>query len=342
MTLSIQDHFADPILDDLPSREIDIDNRGNSSELTDYQVDVDVSNHVDKQEMRFVDENLQIIDYWEEDSNTIWADIPKIVGSKISSIQMVYGNIENKSNVSTFIREIDGVVGSWHFDEGSGTIAYDYSGNGNDGTIYGATWTNDGKFGSALNFDGSDDYVDCGNDDSLNFGTGDFSISAWVKHIDQGGMDVGICFGDSGGNDNLPLRWDDRGTTNIVRSKINGKKSADIDYNTYYDKWTFIIIARKSGTGYIYINGVEKDNWDASGDISNDVHKRIGVQINSEGISPSNFLHGLIDEIQFYNKFLSTSEISDLLNNYGYTTLNYPGKVLVRKYNSPEPTAVIA
>jgi len=33
------------------------------------------------------------------------------------------------------------VVGSWHFDEGEGIIAYDSSGYLNDGTIHGATWT---------------------------------------------------------------------------------------------------------------------------------------------------------------------------------------------------------
>ena len=98
MTLSIQDHFADPILDDLPIREIDIDNRGNSSELTDYQITVDVSNHVDQQGIRFVDENLQIVDYWEEDSNTIWAEIPKIVGSKTSAIRMIHGDVDSASD----------------------------------------------------------------------------------------------------------------------------------------------------------------------------------------------------------------------------------------------------
>ena len=98
MTLAIQDHFADPILDNLPIREIDIDNRGNSSELTDYQVDVDVSNHIDQQGVRFVDENLQIIDYWEEDTDTIWAEIPKIIGSKVSAIRMMHGDIYNTSD----------------------------------------------------------------------------------------------------------------------------------------------------------------------------------------------------------------------------------------------------
>jgi len=98
MTLSIQDHFADPILDDLPTREINIDNRSNSSELTDYQVIVDVSNYVDKQGVRFVDENLQIVNYWEEDSNTIWAEIPNITGSKVSAVRLMHGDVDSMSD----------------------------------------------------------------------------------------------------------------------------------------------------------------------------------------------------------------------------------------------------
>lgn len=52
----------------------------------------------------------------------------------------------------------DRLVGEWHFDEGSGNIAKDSSGNGYDGIIHGATWV-DGKFGKALSFDGVDDYI---------------------------------------------------------------------------------------------------------------------------------------------------------------------------------------
>jgi len=43
-------------------------------------------------------------------------------------------------------------------DEGDGTVAVDSSGNGNNGTIYGANWTT-GRYGYALQFDGVDDYV---------------------------------------------------------------------------------------------------------------------------------------------------------------------------------------
>jgi len=52
-------------------------------------------------------------------------------------------------------------IAHWKFDEGKGNIAYDSSGNGNNGTIsqWRPTWVH-GKFGSALSFDGVDDYVE--------------------------------------------------------------------------------------------------------------------------------------------------------------------------------------
>ena len=55
------------------------------------------------------------------------------------------------------------LVAHWRFDEGSGTVAIDSSGNGNDGTLKGDPQWVAGMYGAALEFD-SDDYVDCGND----------------------------------------------------------------------------------------------------------------------------------------------------------------------------------
>ncbi|MCK4613178.1 MAG: DUF2341 domain-containing protein, partial [Thermoplasmata archaeon] len=67
----------------------------------------------------------------------------------------------------------------WHFDEGAGNVVEDSSGNGNDGVIYGATWV-DSKYGKALQFDGVDDYVDCGTDSSLDVTGDDLTIEAWI------------------------------------------------------------------------------------------------------------------------------------------------------------------
>ena len=75
-------------------------------------------------------------------------------------------------------------VAHYKLDETSGSTAIDSSGNGNDGTINGATVNQIGYNGSvgAYSFDGTDDYVDIGHISSLNFSrTDNFTISCWVN-----------------------------------------------------------------------------------------------------------------------------------------------------------------
>jgi hypothetical protein len=56
----------------------------------------------------------------------------------------------------------------------------DLSGNGNHGTITGATFNAKGRYGAALSFDGLDDYVDLMPESSFDFGANqDFSFWMW-------------------------------------------------------------------------------------------------------------------------------------------------------------------
>ena len=73
----------------------------------------------------------------------------------------------------------DGLVAEWHFDEGSGSVLVDSSGNGNDGVIHGATWV-EGKCEYGLRFDGVDDRVSLGNKANFHI-PGAITLSAWVK-----------------------------------------------------------------------------------------------------------------------------------------------------------------
>ena len=72
-----------------------------------------------------------------------------------------------------------GLVAAYTFDEGAGTSVADGSGNGNVGTVTGASWTR-GRYGHALNFDGADDTVRVPPSTSLDLGS-ELTLSAWIR-----------------------------------------------------------------------------------------------------------------------------------------------------------------
>jgi hypothetical protein len=79
------------------------------------------------------------------------------------------------------------LIGYWNLNENNGLSTIDSSGYGNDGVLIGATWTG-GKSGSALDFDGVDDYVLCAERSGDGPGTypevlmpETFTVSCWTK-----------------------------------------------------------------------------------------------------------------------------------------------------------------
>ncbi|HDY65567.1 MAG TPA: LamG domain-containing protein [Phycisphaerae bacterium] len=82
-----------------------------------------------------------------------------------------------------------GLVLHYTFDKSAGNTVRDESGRGNNGEILGGTRWVKGKFGSALEFNGKDGYVDCGAKPSLNIGKAG-TIAFWFKPktTPQGGL----------------------------------------------------------------------------------------------------------------------------------------------------------
>ncbi len=71
------------------------------------------------------------------------------------------------------------LVGWWQFEEGSGTVAKDSTSHGNNGTLNGGPQWVPGYSGGALKFDGTDDYLDCGKDTSLDLTA--WTIALWLN-----------------------------------------------------------------------------------------------------------------------------------------------------------------
>src|SRR5215210_615779 len=73
-----------------------------------------------------------------------------------------------------------GLVAAYSFDAGSGSTVADVSGQGNTGSISGATWTTTAKTGSALSFDGVNDLVSIADSAALDLTIG-MTLEAWVR-----------------------------------------------------------------------------------------------------------------------------------------------------------------
>ena len=99
-----------------------------------------------------------------------------------------------------------GLVAAYSFNDGSGTTTADVSGNGHPGTISGASWTNDGRYGGALSFDGTDDRVDLGSLGT--FYQSGFTMEAWVKKASVTKKDVAV-LGTFTGAGAGPMIWVD-------------------------------------------------------------------------------------------------------------------------------------
>ena len=92
------------------------------------------------------------------------------------------GNLSPYSNTATATTPAgpSGLVAAYAFDEGSGTTVADASGNGHNGTTSNATWAATGKFGKALQFNGTNALVTVPNAAALQLSTG-MTLEAWVN-----------------------------------------------------------------------------------------------------------------------------------------------------------------
>src|SRR6188508_2153487 len=71
----------------------------------------------------------------------------------------------------------DSLIAHWTFDDGSGDIALDDSGNRRDGQLTGGTWIPDGRFGGGVRL-AADDSVAVPNFPAA---TPNWSVSAWIR-----------------------------------------------------------------------------------------------------------------------------------------------------------------
>ena len=133
-------------------------------------------------------------------------------------------------------------------------------------------------------FDGTDDYLSIPTSDDFEFGTGDYTIEAWVYKITTG--QEHIYEGRNGGNTNRVLFYVNSANklANYINASVKGAATSDFPLN----QWVHVALVRSGTTGYMFQNGTQVATW--SGD-STDIDKPVGdVYIASE--KSTNFFWG--------------------------------------------------
>ena len=203
------------------------------------------------------------------------------------------------------------LVGWWKLDETEGTTAFDSAGT-NHGTLNGnPVWTT-GQITGALAFDGTDDYVDCGNNTSLDI-TGSTSILAWVKFNSVSGYQTILAKrgGASDSISNYALRTNTNKLEFYYKSGSTWHIYATSNANLSTGNWYHIAVTFTYGTGSsikCYRNGVPLTGSWTSGNgnapaITNTNPLTIGALTNDERIN------GIIDDVRIYNRALTATEV---------------------------------
>ena len=202
--------------------------------------------------------------------------------------------------------------------EGEGSVVYDHSRYGNNGQIVGANWTI-GKFGMTLSFDGVDDYVDCGNDESLN--SSEITVEAWIK---PNSSQPRKWYMPLGKGDYANSGWyfeadKDTGQIHFVVYDPIAGSSAHSGYasGVTLNQWHHIVGKFDGENIYIIVDGTYKSSeYHPNADPRSSEPLRIGIPKAYGGFPAPWKFNGLIDEVRIYNRALSEEEIKSLYLYY--------------------------
>jgi len=209
-----------------------------------------------------------------------------------------------------------GLVGYWNFDEGSGTVAKDGSGNGNNGTITSPAWTT-GKVDKAIDFSTEiGTGITIPNSSSLNI-SNNLTISTWINYIASPATSNQInplkkMTGT--GDANYVWYWysdgyAQPGATSIL-ANMGGTWGSMTSHQSILSGggWRHFVTTYNSvGSAKMYLDGAQVLSIPALGALAtNSASLLIG--------SMSGGYHMAMDDLRIYNRELSAAEVMSLYN----------------------------
>ena len=212
----------------------------------------------------------------------------------------------------------DGLVAYYPFNGN----ANDESGNGNHGTVNGATLTTDrfGNTNSSYSFDGVDDYVSQGDLNNINISSS-VTMSVWIyKKNDNDGIPseniMSIVQSSGSSQPHLGILYSDEKIRAQTKDNTDtwGLNNTFSDTAVPMESWHNLVFSFSKPNYIFYLDGVP----DGSGTWDNNIKDNDSspyLYIGTRGdLHSSYFFTGLIDNIRIYNRALSEPEVQTLYN----------------------------
>ena len=206
----------------------------------------------------------------------------------------------------------DSLVSYWSFNEGTGTDAKDMW-EGNNGTLGGGTpdyyptWKSGGECisGKCLEFDGVNDYVDCGSDPSVLPDA--WTVEAWIKPGDK--LYQNLVSFKTNYQSSILFGWNDAPI--IHMSESNYRYFSSVAWTTLKNGQWHHVVFTMPGSGQddilnakMYLDSVSV----APGNTphSSPQYAKTQLYIGSDSVR---FFSGLIDEVHIYNSVVTIAQI---------------------------------
>lgn len=211
----------------------------------------------------------------------------------------------------------DNIMGMWLFNEGNGDNAKDSSENGNDGKIIGGAKWVDGVFGMALEFDGTDDWIEVQHSDTVGFKKGtSFTITLHFKGSKVGGSLVGKGYEDTTQVKPWYLLWNGGGDANVsfyLRTSADQNSRIDSTIPVSDEKWHFIAAVADADAKKIslWIDG--KKNLEGNLNVSDGYGTNDSVFHIARHFD--RYTKGIIDDIGLFNVALSKNDMDTIMDH---------------------------
>jgi hypothetical protein len=218
---------------------------------------------------------------------------------------------------------VNGLVGYWPFDDGSGTTVKDMSGGGSNGSLAGDAGWGSGIMSGAMSLAGGTGYARVPSTPAIELITNSFTVCVWVKFPTNSSYAVGDMQSvarkviDEGNNAFPYTAYDlivqDAGS-GTFRARVAATRASDSTRSSAlgnphpYGPWYHLVGVYDGSTLRIYVNGVQESSAAFSGAV---LQTGQPLCIGRYG-TVAEPVNGLMDDFRLYNRALTPTEIQSL------------------------------